>query len=84
MDFLYRYLKHKETWPYPQDIQHFNDWPVRQPCLLFSAYALNRPDYLELWKTLNADPTDLEIRRNLAVTQPLLWLIQPEDVPLLK
>ncbi|HML75508.1 MAG TPA: alginate lyase family protein [Anaerohalosphaeraceae bacterium] len=84
LSFLFDYLKNKNAWPYPPDVEHFVQWPVRQPCLLLGAYAFNRPDYLALWKSLEADPTDLEIRRNLAVTQPLLWLIQSEDVPLLR
>lgn len=82
--FLFDYLKDKSRWPYPADIEHFDDWPVRQPCLLLAGYALGRPDYLALWNTLEADPADAEVQRNMAVTQPLLWLIRAGDVPLLK
>jgi hypothetical protein len=84
MDFMFVYLKDKSKWPYTPDIEHFKEWPVRQPCLLLAGYALDRPDYLALWKTLNPDPTDLEVRRNMAVTQPLLWLVSPEDISLIK
>ena len=41
------------------------------------------PKYFNLWKKLNADPADLEIRRNMAVTQPLLWLADPNEIPIL-
>ncbi|MCE5185927.1 MAG: alginate lyase family protein [Planctomycetaceae bacterium] len=83
IEFLYPYLQDRANWPYPADIEHFNQWPVRQPSLLLAGLALGRADYLELWKTLEADPQDLEIRRNMAVTQPVLWLIHEHDVPLL-
>jgi hypothetical protein len=35
---------------------------------------LNEPTYLELWRRLPPDPTDAEVGRNLAVTQPVLWI----------
>ncbi|SEB49029.1 alginate lyase family protein [Terriglobus roseus] len=71
--FLYPYLKDKSSWPYTKDVQHFESWPVRSPGLLFTGLACGRADYLALWKTLPADPTDPEIIRNYPVRQPLLW-----------
>jgi hypothetical protein len=35
---------------------------------------VGKPEYLKLWRQLPADPADAEVRRNMAVTQPLLWL----------
>jgi beta-galactosidase len=84
MEFLFEYLKDKDRWPYPPDILYYDEWPVRQPCMLFVGYALGHPEYLDLWKTLDADPANLEVRRNMAVTQPLLWFMKTEDVPLFK
>jgi len=84
MEFLFEYLKDKNRWPYTQDILYYDQWPVRQPCLLFAGYSLGHQEYLDLWKTLNADPANLEVRRNMAVTQPLLWFMKTEDVPLFK
>jgi beta-galactosidase len=72
--FLFPYLADRAAWPFPPDIAHFEGWNVRQPALLFAGYRLGRPDYLALWRQLPADSTDPEVRRNLAVTQPLLWL----------
>jgi hypothetical protein len=72
--FLFPYLADRGAWPFATDITHFDGWNVRQPALLFAGYHLGRSDYLALWRQLPADPTDLEVRRNLAVTQPLLWL----------
>ncbi|HWL16236.1 MAG TPA: alginate lyase family protein, partial [Opitutus sp.] len=72
--FLAPYLADRERWPFAPDIAHFEAWPIRQPALLLAGYRLGRPDYLALWRRLPADSTDAEVRRNMAVTQPLLWL----------
>ena len=74
MEFLYPYLADKSKWPYKPDIQAWEGWPARQPCLLFAGLALGVPQYLELWRRLPADPTAAEVRRNIAITQPLLWV----------
>jgi hypothetical protein len=75
VEYLYPYLQDKSTWPHRHDEEHFESWPVRQPALLFAAYAFGEGKYLDLWKRLDPDPTDQEVRRNMAVTQPLLWLL---------
>jgi hypothetical protein len=56
------------------DVMYWNDWPVRQPFLLFGALASGREDWLATWKKLDADPQVEEIRRNFPVRQPVLWL----------
>jgi Alginate lyase len=76
MKFLYSYLADKSKWPYRHDVQAWNNWPAREPSLLFAGLALDEPKYLELWKKLPADPTDPEVRRNIAITQPILWIQQ--------
>ena len=52
------------------------------PALLFACYAFGEGKYLDLWKTLDPDPMDAEVQRNMAVTQPLLWVLSSADVPL--
>ena len=76
MEFLYPFLKDKSTWPSPKDVMFFDEWPVRQPCLLFAGLALDEPKYLDLWKSLNGSPTNEEVIRNLPIRHPLLWLQQ--------
>jgi hypothetical protein len=73
-EFLYPYLKDKTAWPYTKDIEHFDSLPVRSPGLLFAGLACRRQPYLELWKTMNPDPSDPEIIRNYPIRQPLLWV----------
>jgi hypothetical protein len=73
MEFLYPYLADKSKWPRKPDVQAWDGWPARQPCLLFAGIAFAEPKYLELWRKLPY-PTDMEVKRNIAITQPLLWL----------
>ena len=56
------------------DVMYHDEWPVRQPCLLFGGLALDRSEYLEVWKKLNPDPEVEEVLRNWPVRQPLLWV----------
>ncbi len=72
--FLYPFLADKSAWPRPPDVQAWEGWPARQPCLLFAGLALGVPSYLDLWRKLPPDPSNEEVRRNIAVSQPLLWL----------
>lgn len=74
MEFLFPYLEDKSKWPHKPDVQAWDGWPARQPALLFAGRALGEAQYVALWKTLPADPTDPEVQRNIAITQPLLWV----------
>ncbi len=85
IEFIFPYLADKNKWiadGYHKDVMRWESWPVRQPCLLFAYVELGEEKYFELWKKLEPDPADLEVRRNLAITQPLLWLSCPDDIPL--
>jgi hypothetical protein len=74
MEFMYPYLADKSKWPKKPDIQAWDGWPAREPCLLFAGQALGEDKYIELWKKLPPDPKDPEVRRNIAITQPILWV----------
>jgi hypothetical protein len=74
MEFLYPFLEDQSKWTRKPDIQAWDGWPARQPCLLFAGLALGDRKYLDLWRMLPPDPTDAEVKRNIAITQPLLWL----------
>ena len=80
LEFLVPYIRDKSRWPYGQDVLYWEEWPVRQPSLLFGGLRLNRPDYLELWKALEADPTTPEVLRNLPIRHPLLW-VEADGLP---
>jgi hypothetical protein len=74
MTFMYPYLEDKKTWPYPKDVQYFDEFPVRQPSLLFAGRAYAESRYVRLWRRLNPDPTVDEVLRNYPIRQPILWV----------
>jgi hypothetical protein len=81
VQFMYPYWADKNKWLADgrhKDIQAWDGWPAREPTLLFAGQAFGEQKYLDLWKTLCADPRDDEVRRNLAITQPILW-VQPRQ-----
>jgi hypothetical protein len=85
-EFIYPYLADKQKWlddGHPMDVMHWESWPVRESCLLFAYIETGRQAYFDLWKQLDPDPADLEVRRNIPITQPILWIARPEEIPLL-
>ena len=73
LEFMYPFIKDRSTWPKPPDVQYHDAWPVRHPALLSGGRALNEARYIELWKTLDPDPTVDEVIRNFPIRQPVLW-----------
>ncbi len=74
VEFLYPYLADKSSWPRQPDIQAWDGWPARQPSLLFAGLAFHDQKYLDLWRKLSP-PADAEVKRNVAITQPVLWVL---------
>jgi hypothetical protein len=72
--YLQPFLADKSKWPLKPDVQAWDGWPARQPVLLFAGLALGEESWLDLWRKLPPDPADPEVQRNIAITQPLLWL----------
>jgi hypothetical protein len=74
VEYLYPYIKDKSTWPHKQDVMFWEFWPVRSPILLFGGLAYGDRKALELWKSLEGNPTNEEVIRNLPIRHPLLWV----------
>lgn len=74
VDFMYPYIKNKDSWPYPPDVMYFDDWPMRHPALLYAYMVYGDEKYFELWKQLNPDSDKNEIIRNYFIRQPVLWV----------
>ncbi len=72
--FMTPFIADKTAWPHKPDVMYHDGWPVRHVSLLFGGLALNRPDYIALWRQLDPDPTIDEIIRNHPIRQPLLWV----------
>ncbi len=74
VDYLRPFLADKSSWPLKPDVQAWEGWPARQSSLLFAGLAFRDKSDLDLWRKLPADPTDPEVQRNIAITQPVIWL----------
>ncbi len=74
IEFLAPYVADQEAWPYAEDIQYWDDWPVRHPFLLYGGLALDRCDWLSLAMQQPADSEVYEVKRNWPIRYPLLWL----------
>lgn len=73
LSWMVPFIADKSLWPKPPDVEAWALFPVRQPALLFGGLALDRQDYLDLWRRLDPDPSDAEVIRNYPLRQPLLW-----------
>jgi len=77
MAFQAPFIADRSKWlaaKFPKDVEYFDDFPSRRPSLLFAGEALNHPEYVTVWKKLDANPTVAEVIRNLPIRQPLLWV----------
>jgi hypothetical protein len=72
--WMFPFIADKSKWPKPPDVMYFDQWPIRQPSLLFAGLALGKAEYLTLWQKLDGDPTVEEVLRNWPVRQPVLWV----------
>jgi len=74
MEYMVPYVRDKKRWPLPADVMYDAEWPMRHSSLLFAGIALDRPDYVEVWKGLPADSGVEEVIRNFFIRQPVLWV----------
>ena len=74
LSFMAPFIGDKATWPHKPDVMYHDGWPVRHVSLLFGGMALDRADYIDLWRRLDPDPTVDEIIRNYPIRQPVLWV----------
>ena len=79
--FHYPFILNRSQWPYPADIAHFKELPARRVSLLLAGRAYNRPEYVDLWKSLSplSDTAAPELLRTFPITQPLLWFTRPKS-----
>ena len=76
MEYMAPFIRDKKAWPLKADVMYDSEWPMRQSSLLFAGLALNRADYIELWKKLPADSKVEEVIRNFFIRQPVLWVME--------
>jgi hypothetical protein len=75
LDFLLPYLEDKSKWFLPDDVEHFDSWPARASFMVFAGIHYQDERYLKLYRSLPHESSDEEVRRNLAIRQPILLLI---------
>ncbi|MCX6193057.1 MAG: alginate lyase family protein [Cytophagales bacterium] len=75
IDFLYPYVKDKKSWPFPQDVMYWEEWPVAAPFLLFGYQDYAYARWFSTWEKLNHFPENEEVIRNLPIRNPLIWLV---------
>jgi hypothetical protein len=73
IEFIYPYILDKNSWPHGKDVEHWQSWPSKQPCLLFAGMAYNENKYIELWRRMPLLPRDFEAVRNTPVKNLELW-----------
>ena len=74
MQFMVPYIRDKKSFPKSPDVMYHDEWPMRQSSLLLAGIALERPELIELWKTLPSDSNVEEVVRNFFIRQPVLWI----------
>ena len=74
MDFLIPYIEDKSAWPYAEDIDIHDKWPVRHSLLLFAGLAWQDASYIDLFLQFDPDPTHPEVLRNHPVRHPVIWM----------
>ena len=73
MEYMYPFIADKSQWPLKPDVMYFDEWPVRQPSLLFAGLAYDNQNYLNLWRRLDPMPKSQEGIRNFPIRYPVLW-----------
>jgi hypothetical protein len=74
IEFIYPFIVDKNKWPFQRDVMYWGNWPVAQPSLLFGALAYHQQGWFFTWASLDHDPLNEEVIRNLPVRHPLIWI----------
>ena len=74
IEFMYPFVKNKNTWTFKKDVMYWDEWPVSQPFLIFGYQQYKNVEWLKTWTELNHSPINEEVIRNLPVRNPLIWL----------
>lgn len=74
LEYIYPFIVDKSTWDLAPDVLYWDEWPIRQPSLVLAGFAYKCADFINTALTLNPDPEEDEVQRNLLTRYPLLWL----------
>lgn len=76
LEYIFPFIADKSKWPFAKDIYIWDEWPVRQSCLLFGGLAYGNPYYIRKYISLPGDFTHPEVVRNVPVRHPVIWLVK--------
>ena len=74
LDYMQPYVIDKSSWPLPPDVMYWEEWPVAHPAFLFGAIRFEEARYFSAWEPYAHFPQVFEVKRNLPVRNPLIWL----------
>jgi len=74
LEFLVPFVEDKGRWPHTPDVMFWDQWPVRHFSVLLGGLHFENPRYVAAWEHFEADPAEYEVRRNLPLRHPLLWV----------
>ena len=72
--YMATFVANKTLWKLQPDVMYWTEWPVAQPFLLFGYQAYQDSRLLQTWAGLNHFPILEEVKRNLPIRHPLLWI----------
>lgn len=72
--FMAPYVENKGIWPMAPDVMYWDNWPVAHPSFLFGSIIFDNETYYDLWEINEHKPEEFEVKRNLPVRNPLIWL----------
>lgn len=79
LEYMKPYVADKSSWPLEPDVMYWDNWPVAHPSFLFGGVQFKRDDFIELWKKNKHFLEVKEVRRNVPIRNPLLWLNASSD-----
>lgn len=74
LDYMQPYIADKSSWPLEPDVMYWEEWPVAHPAFLFGAMRFNDQKYFDSWESYSHFPSVFEVKRNLPIRNPLIWL----------
>ncbi len=74
LDYLFPFLSGARPWPHARGLGSDRWLPVTAPFMLLASRGAGSGEWSRLWGRLPAPPADREIRRNIAIKEPYLYL----------
>jgi hypothetical protein len=73
VNWIWPFMKEPEKWPFPQDVQYFDAWRVRQPALFIAGTAFGNSVYLDHFFQSIDRITEDEVDRNSPALCLPIW-----------